>query len=134
MIYGIQTREIYRWNKEKDDEIRKATPLLKEFRYSGSLETDDDVDYFEYESGASENITLDFQHDNLTEDRTGWEIELLDENSETINLKDDSKLYSKWDKPVVESDGVKLEKGMTYYIRVSHGGSYTNETYHIRLR
>ena len=92
------------------------------------------VDGFRIPEQHVKVITLDFQHDNLTEDRTGWEIELLDENSETINLKDDSKLYSKWDKPVVESDGVKLEKGMTYYIRVSHGGSYTNETYHIRLR
>ena len=122
------------WNKEKDDEIRKATAIMKEYVYSASIETDDDVDYFKYEAEESEDVTLTFSHENLTEDRTGWEIELLDANSEKLILDEDhDTMYSKWNEPSKTSEGINLSAG-TYYVKVKRGWDHTDEAYHIQLK
>ncbi len=105
------------WEKELNNTILEATAIDFNQPYSGCVNHTGDKDYYQFTLPSDGYIRLDFAHDNLTENYTGWRIKLLDKDSKAIES-----FSSQWNDPLVSSANIGLPGG-TYYVLVEASSS-----------
>jgi Phosphotransferase system cellobiose-specific component IIC len=125
---NLMTAEIPNYECEPNHEILTAQPFPEmssnqAITYFGNLTYDDDVDYYSIQLLNSGVLAFKFEHENLTEDTTGWYITVKDVNSETL-----VELDSNWKNISTLSPNIGLEMG-TYYIEIRAYGSYNDSVY-----
>ena len=110
--------------KNRDKMFVKISELI-----DGSLISIYDVDYYIFTCEKTGRYRLFFEHENLTKDDVGWNIDVLDENSAKVI---DETIQSTWKKTVVNQD-VYLTEGNTYYIAVSGSAIFSDADYKLKL-
>jgi len=104
------------WEKEPNDKILTATQVDLNQPYRGSTRITsrniNDLDYYVFQLEEDSYIKMVFEHENLSENQIGWEIKLLDYDSETIES-----FNSYMNQTLTNSDDVGLSAG-NYYVLV----------------
>jgi len=115
------------WESEFNDTIIKADEIKVNDEYSGTVRNYNDKDYYEFSLRENGVITIDFKHDNFTEERRSWTIRLFDEESEEIYSFD-----SYQNKPKTSSCNIGLGSG-TYYILVEDASYHHEGKYDLKV-
>lgn len=100
------------------DSMDQAREISLNGSASDYLENYNEVNYYSFSLDRSGVVSLDFKHDNYTDDAVSWEISLYDEDS--------NKLYdftSNQNKPKTSSCNIGLPEG-EYYVKVECYNSY----------
>lgn len=116
------------WEKEPNDTILTATAIEVNSYYNGSVNHSSDVDFFKFELNQDGFVSIDFEHDNLTESYTGWRIILLGEDSMEFE-----RFNSRWNQPVANSSNIGLPAG-TYYVKVEAASSVRHHSADYKMK
>lgn len=116
------------WETEFNDQVGQSDTLVESYYKYGNSLSSNDVDYYAFQCNRSGTYQLSFEHKNLTEDRSGWQIDILDKNSESIL---EEEFYSNWN-TTVSTISARMREGEIYYIQV-RCVDYTMEDYKLKL-
>ena len=105
------------WETELNDRMFRATPVLPDITYSGTLRNNKDKDYYVFTLLSAGSVTLDFSHEGVDSGENTWLVLLLDENEKKLF----SNAYKGDDVSVRVSDPIPLSAG-TYYVLVMPNG------------
>lgn len=87
-----------------------------------------DIDYYAFQCNKAGNYQLSFEHKNLTEDKYGWQIDILDKNSESVLQEE---FLSNWNQ-TSSTVSAWMKEGEIYYILVKCM-NYTMEDYKLNI-
>ena len=101
--------------------LSEKTKILE--NYAGYLESDGDINEYTIVLESNCPVWIEFNHQNLTYDRTGWKIEIFDNNNSEL-----CEFTSNWSKPQTNSPKIGLQKGV-YTVKVSSSGYFSDADY-----
>lgn len=116
------------WETEFNDQVGQSDILMESFYKYGNSLSGNDTDYYVFQCNRSGTYQLSFEHKNLTEDRDGWQIDILDKNSESIL---EEEFYSNWN-TTSSTVTARMKEGEIYYIEV-RCVNYAIEDYKLKL-
>lgn len=116
------------WETEFNDQVGQSDTLRESFYKYGNSLSGSDVEYYAFQCNRTGTYQLSFEHKNLTEDRYGWQIDILDKNSESIL---EEEFYSNWN-TTLSIVTARMREGETYYVQV-RCRDYTMEDYKLKL-
>lgn len=116
------------WETEFNDQVGQSDTLEESFYKYGNSLSGSDVDYYLFQCNRTGNYQLSFEHKNLTEDKYGWQIDILDKNSESLL---EEEFYSNWN-TTLSTVTARMREGEIYYILV-RCVDYTIEDYKLKL-
>lgn len=122
-ITAIDRNTIFENESEPNDDIEKANEIDSGIKYSGSLNSDEDVDYYKMYLRQKGRVSIKFTHTKLDKDETFWVISLLSKEENNIIEMNVSGKNAE-----LTSNTVRVSSGF-YYIKVSSNYHYSNEKY-----
>ena len=108
------------WEKEDNNEFKTATAISLNNEYSGSLQDNNDIDYYIIIIPNTTNVTFTFKHGYIDSDSGYWECFIYKKNNSNDELEKNIILGNK----TTDSHKINLQKG-TYYICV-HGSDWSS--------
>ena len=115
------------WEKELNDGQDTATPIALDTKYSGSLMSSNDKDWYSFELLSDGKIQISVDHEKLTSTGTYWAFNLYDELGLTLY----DQLIVKGNANVVGEE-IGLPAGK-YCLKAIQYNNYTNTTYSFKV-
>lgn len=129
---NLMTADISNYENEPNGEVLSANQFSEiknneMLTKMGNLSHSNDVDYYALTVDSSGVLALRFDHENLTDDQSGWNIKVKNSNSETIEEFD-----SNWKNISSLSRNIGLKAG-TYFIEITAGSYWNNSAYALNV-
>lgn len=121
-ITAIDKDKIVGTESEPNDEISTANDIDVNIKYSGTINKEDDVDYYKLQIYKKGKIVLNFSHPKMDDGGIFWVVSLLGEDDDTrVELSINGKEVEN------NSTAVRVMPG-TYYVKVTDY-NYSGEDY-----
>ncbi len=120
--YGVRVnynQDSYR-EIEPNDDRASATEITLNRSYRGSLHSSSDTDYYIFEMPGRGDVTISFEHDTVSADRSGWRITLLDRDGVRIDS-----FSSRLNEAGAYLEELELDAGK-YYLRIDNPVTYAH--------
>lgn len=130
-VLGLSYAPSDEWESETNNTIESADKIGLNKTVYGTLteqNNDYDTDFFVLELDKKASVRFLFEHEGLSGDYIGWEINIYNEKGEKINYID-----SKWSEASVRSDIMTLSTGR-YYICVETGERFNTGKYSLTVQ
>lgn len=126
-LYAMSLCRIYgnNWENETNGSISNSKTIESGVVYFGSLKNDSDEDYYTFSCNKSGMYALTFKHELEDYDSVRWEIQVLDEQSESVLSQP---ITSNWN-DLETRESFDLEEGKVYYLKVYHYIDYSDIDY-----
>jgi len=109
------------WEKENNESFSSASKINTNKTYSGSINDENDIDYYKFALSKNGYVYLNFSHENLYNQDEYWVAVIYDSATNVISA------YS-FSGSETDTYSVGLETG-TYYLKI-HGGNWYNDYSH----
>ncbi len=108
--------------KENNETAAQATPSSVDRKYQGSINDQNDVDWYRLTLSGRQNVILKFEHKAVSDSQDYWKAELFDDQMDSLATESFSGTESS-----ALRGGYTLSAG-TYFLKIS-GGGYSGSRY-----